>query len=197
MKKKAAFRRRNYFIKKGLQSRFIFGFSLSVVAGFLINWFLVYYLVDKGLAEALYRSHIKIGATGEVIGDILLKVNIIAVPLLIISVIIVGLFIVNKVTIPLTGFKEALEDFERGDMTLKTLKDIPAELSASYNTMVNRLGKVFISFKMQADELGKMVTEIKHLTHERALSSQEVKDIYLSLSKWRKAMEQQCSIFKV
>ncbi|MBI5328572.1 MAG: hypothetical protein HZB80_09855 [Deltaproteobacteria bacterium] len=197
MKEKAAFRRRNYFIKKGLQSRFIFGFSLSVVAGFLINWFLVYYLVDKGLAEALYRSHIKIGATGEVIGDILVKVNLVAAPLLIISVIIVGLFIVNKVTISLAGLKKAVEGFEKGDMTSRGLKDIPDELLSSYSAMVNRFGKAFVSFKMQTDELEKKVTEAKHITQERALSPQEAKDIYIALSNGRKAMEQEFSMFKV
>jgi hypothetical protein len=54
----AAYRRRNFFIKKGLQSRYIFSFSFAVVVIFLLHWFMVYYIVDKELALELYKSHI-------------------------------------------------------------------------------------------------------------------------------------------
>ncbi len=197
MKKQVAFRRRNYFIKKRLQSKFIFAFSLSVAVGFLINWAIVYYLVDKGLAETLYRSHVKIATTGDVIGAILLKVNLITSPILIISVFMVGLFIVRQVTFPLTGLKEALEGFEKGDMTPKVLKYVPTELSMGYNTMLNRLGKAFISFKKQTNEIEKKVMDLERLAEKRALSKQEAEDIYQFISKSRKAMEQEFSIFKV
>ena len=196
MTKQGSFRRRNYFIKKGLQSRFIFGFSLTVAIGFLTSWILVYYLVDKRLAQALYRSHIKIGTTGEIIGDILLKVNLIAVPLLIISVIIVGLFIVNRVTIPLTGFKEALEDFGKGNLTPKVLKDIPAELSMAYNKMVGYLAKIFASVTARVDELEQKIQELEHTADEKPLSQQKVENICKSIAEERKAIEQELSIFK-
>src|SRR3989337_3318721 len=130
------YRRRNYFIKKGLQSKFIFGFSLTVVVGFLVSWAFVYYTIDKRLSEELYRSHIKIETTGEIISGVLLKINLIAVPFLILSAIAVGVFIVRNITGPLRDFKEALEDFGRAELIPKTFKDIPYEPFMFYKTII-------------------------------------------------------------
>ena len=43
-------------------------------------WFMVYYIVDKELALELYKSHIKIRSTGEVIGPILWYLSIATIP---------------------------------------------------------------------------------------------------------------------
>ena len=191
------YRRRNYFTKKGLQSKFIFGFSLTVVVGFLASWAFVYYTIDKRLSEELYRSHIKIEATGEIIGEILLKINLIAVPLLILSAIAVGVFIVRNVTGPLSNFKEALEDFDRADLTPKTLKNVPPELSMSYNTMVDNFSKTFRSIKRKGDELEKIIEELERIAGGKTLSRQEVDDIYKSISENRNSIEKEISFFKV
>ena len=191
------YRRRNYFIKKRLQSKFIFGFSLTVVVGFLASWAFVYYTIDKRLSEELYRSHIKIETTGEIIGDILFKINLFAVPLLILSAIAVGVFIVRNVTGPLRNFKEALEDLGRADLTPKTLKNIPPELSMSYNTMVDNFSKTLRSIKRKGDEREKIIEELERIAGEKAISRQEVDDIYKSISENRKSIEKEISFFKV
>lgn len=191
------YRRRNYFPKKGLQSRFIFGFSLTVVVGFLVSWAFVYYTIDKRLSEELYRSHIKIETTGEIIGEILLKINLIAVPLFILTAVIVGVFTVRNVTGPLRNFKEALEDFGRADLTPKTLKNIPPELSMSYNTMVDNLSKTLRSIKRKGDELEKITEELERISGGKTVSRQELEDIYRSISENRKSIEKEISFFKV
>lgn len=191
------YRRRNYFIKKGLQSRFIFGFSVTVVLGFLASWAFVYYTVDKRLSEALYRSHIKIETTGEIISDILLKINLIAVPLLILSAIAVGVFIARNVTGPLRDFKEALEDFGRAELIPKTFKDIPDELSMLYNTMINNFSKVFKSARGKTDELERRVQELERISSGKTISRQEVEGIYKSILENSKSIEKEISFFKV
>lgn len=197
MERKVAYRRRNYFIKKGLQSRFIFGFSLTVVVGFLASWAFVYYTVDKKLSEELYRSHIKIETTGEIIGEILLKINLIAVPLLILSAIVVGVFIVRNVTGPLRNFKEALEAFGMADLTPKTLKNIPPELSMPYNTMIDNFSKTLRSVKGKGDELEKKIEELERIAGGKTISRQAVDDIYKSISENRNSIEKEISFFKV
>ncbi|MBI4681054.1 MAG: methyl-accepting chemotaxis protein [Nitrospirae bacterium] len=191
------YRRRNYFIKKRLQSRFIFGFSLIVVLGFLASWLFVYYTVDKRLSEELYRSHIKIETTEEIISGVLLKINLIAIPLLILSAVAVGEFIIDKVTGPIRNFKEALEDFGRADLTPKTLKDIPPELSMLYNTMVDNFSKTLRSIKRKEDELEKIIEELERIAGGKTISRQEVEDIYKSISENRNSIEKDISFFKV
>ncbi|MFZ3066158.1 MAG: hypothetical protein WA277_12840 [Nitrospirota bacterium] len=192
-----SYRRRNYFIKKRLQSRFIFGFSITVVLGFLASWAFVYYMIDKRLSEELYRSHIKIETTGVIIGDILLKINLIAVPLLILSTIVVGVIILRNVTGPLRNFKEALEDFGRADLTPKTLRNIPPELSMSYNTMVDNFSKTLRSIKRKGYELEKIIEELERTAGDKSISRQEVDDMYKSISENRKSIEKEISFFKV
>src|SRR3972149_4336989 len=153
------YRRRNYFVKKGLQSRFIFGFSVTVVLGFLTSWAFVYYTVDKRLSEAV--------------------------------------FIVRNVTGPLRDFKEALEDFGRAELIPKTFKDIPAELSMSYNTMINNFLKVFKSARGKADELERRVQELERISSGKTISRQEVEGIYKSILENSKSIEKEISYFKV
>ena len=197
MERKVAYKRRNFFIKKRLQSKFIFGFSLTVVVGFLASWAFVYYMIDKRLSEELYRSHIKIETTGEIISGILLKINLIAIPLLILSAIAVGVFIVRNVTGPLRNFKEALEDFGKADLTPKTLKNIPPELSMSYNTMVDNFSKTLRSIKRKGDELEKIIEELERIAGGKTIFRQEVDGIYKSISENRKSIEKEISFFKV
>lgn len=198
MEKKTAYKRRNYFIKKGLQSKFIFGFTLKVVLGFLASWLFVYYTVDKRLSEALYRSHITIGSTGEIIGDILLKVNLFAVPLLLLSAVGVGIYLVRHVTAPLWKFKEALEDFGRADLTQKTFfKDDFPELSKSYNTMIENYSTVLSSVKGKGDELEKLIEELDRIAGSNTISRQEVEEIYKSISENRSIIESEVSFFKI
>lgn len=190
-------KRRNYFINKTLQSRFIFGFTLKVVLGFLASWYIVYYLVDKKLSEAIYRSHINIGSTGEIIGDILLKVNLVAVPILVLAAIVLGEVMLKKITGPLKKFKEALEDFGRADLSTKILKDAPSELSVSYNTMVTAFSKVFRSIKGKRDELDKVADELELIAGKKSISREEIKDIYRSISTSREKLEKEIAFFKV
>lgn len=197
MERKVAYKRRNFFIKKRLQSKFIFGFSLTVVVGFLASWAFVYYTIDKRLSEELYRSHIKIETTGEIISGVLLKINLVAIPLLILSAIAVGVFIVRNVTGPLRNFKEALEDFGRADLTPKTLKNVPPELSMSYNTMIDNFSKTLRSIKRKGDELEKIIEELERIAGGKSISRQEVDDIYKSISENRKSIEKEISFFKV
>lgn len=195
---KGVFRRRKYFIKKKLQFRFVFGFSLTVIIGFLTSWTLVYYMVDKRLSEALYRSHIKIDTTGELISNILLKINLIVIPSLILVVIIVGLIIVRNATNPILGLKEAFEALEHGDLTPKTLrKEVPGELAASFHAMTNNLSNTFASLKEKEADLEQTLTRLRKAADNSKISQNEVKTIYKSILEQREFIDQKLSFFKI
>lgn len=189
-------RRRTYFINKKIQSTFIFGFTLKVVIGFLVSWLFIYYLVDKKLSEALYRSHINVGSTGEIISDILLKVNLFVVPLIILAAVILGELMIKRITGPLKYFKGAMEDFGKGDLTQKKLDNVP-ELSIRYNAMVNTFSNVFKSIKVQRDELDKMVDKLDVIAGKGTITRQEVEELSKSISLNREHIVKQISFFKV
>ena len=91
------YRRRNYFIKKGFQARFILRFILVIFLGIMVSSGIVYFLTSKKIEEAYYRSHIKIASTGEIVYPILFTANIITVGIIIVITIIITLLISHKI----------------------------------------------------------------------------------------------------
>src|SRR3990170_8342503 len=94
-------RRRNYFIKKAFQARFVMRFLAVVLTGSALSGYLLYSFTGREVQDAFYSGHIKLSRTGEIILPSLLKVNSGVLALVLLTVIVVVLVISNKVAGPL------------------------------------------------------------------------------------------------
>lgn len=199
MKKGVAYRRRNYFIKKRLQSRFILIFPLPVVAGFLLYWFAVYYILDKGLAEELYRSHIKVRTTGEVVLPLLWKLNIVTMPVIILAAGIVGYFFLRRIELPLSTFRKVAKALEEGDFTQRLSKgDSLEDLPEVFNETTERLEGAFRFFKGELNRLDMVIKRFDNLVKDKERPSPlEMRDILKDISDTRANLEKRLSDFKV
>ncbi len=149
------FRRRNFFIKKNLQSKYIVGFTASVLGGFLLNLLLVYYLIDRALSQELYKIHLKIQTTSEIAGPVLWKLGAITVPLIIAAAYVIGYYLTKGVEEPLLAFESAVKKTGGGDFTQKLPKKAPGELTAFFNRMSSSLEETFATVKNASSELEK------------------------------------------
>lgn len=149
------FRRRNFFIKKGLQSRYILGFTASVLGGFLLNLLLVYYLIDSALSQELYKIHLRIQTTSEIAGPVLWKLGAITVPCIIAAAYIIGYYLTKGVEEPLLAFESAVKKTGSGDFTQKLPKKTPGELPAFFNRMASSLEETFAAVKVSSSDLEK------------------------------------------
>lgn len=192
-KERPRFRRRNYFIKKGLQSRFIAGFSLAVFLGLLANLLVSYFLIDRELTQELYKIHIKIRTTSEIAVPILLKLSAVTIPSILIVSAVIGFFLTRRIELPLLKFRDAIQTRSRGDFSRDLSKNMPGELSTAFNNMSRSLEAVFYSVKKSASSLDK---ESERLAKPEA-AREELKSALEAITEARGQISLDISKFKV
>ncbi len=141
-KAETKFRRRNFFIKKGFQAKFILRFILIIFLGIVVSSGIVYYLTSKRIEEVYYRSHIKIASTGEIIYPILLTANIITLGIIIVVTIIITLLISHKIAGPLYRIEKSIHEIGEGNLAFKIYlraKDELITLAEIFNNMITKL----------------------------------------------------------
>jgi len=73
------YKTRKLLIKENFQIKFIISFILLLFIEIILTTFCVYQLSYKALEESAFRSHIAIANTAQIIGPVILKVNMCAV----------------------------------------------------------------------------------------------------------------------
>src|SRR3989338_2201003 len=136
------FRRRNYFIKKGLQGSFVLSFSLAVLAGLFLNLLAAYFLIDRELAGELYRIHLKIRTTSEVAWPILWRLGAATVAVVLIVAAAIGWLLTKRGETLLRAFVDSVRKAAGGDLTERIEKKEGLEnLPGAFNSVVASLGK--------------------------------------------------------
>ncbi len=153
---KKTWRRRNFFIKKGFQSRFIMKFLGVVMSGSAMSGYIMYLFISKDAEDTFYRSHIKLSSTGEMILPSLLKVNMGVLVVVLLAVVVITVLISHKVAGPLYRLGKETEKIADGDLTgnfkLRTNDELKG-LATSFEDMNRELKTLFNDIRQQAEEI--------------------------------------------
>ncbi|MDP2690402.1 MAG: hypothetical protein Q8P48_09885 [Deltaproteobacteria bacterium] len=147
------YRRRKFLVRKGLQGRFVIGFSSAVLVGLLANLVLAYFLIDRELTEELYKIHLKIRTTSEVAVPILWKLGAVTIPSIIAISAIIGHFLTRRVEAPLQRFGAAVKKTGEGDFTQRLGGSAGAELSGPFNAALRSMEQRFRPLKKSGRDL--------------------------------------------
>lgn len=194
------YRRRNYFIKKGLQGRFVLGFSVLVLSGFLLNLLGVYFLIDRELAAGLYKVHLKIRTTSELALPVIWRLGIITVPAIVVIAALIGYRLTSRIEIPLLGFMDAMRKTGEGDFTRRLGDgfDNLREVSDRFNRLGARLERSFCTVKAAAEALEGGFKELDHLaTRPGGPDREELVRTLEGISEERNKAAKEISRFKV
>jgi len=197
MEKSVTYRRRRYFINKGLQSRFILTFALIVVVAFFLNWQLVYYMVDKELAVELYKSHIKIRTTGAIIKPVLIKMNMILVPLLVVATTSAVILLTRAIELPIAGFRDAVEAFGEGKLSTRFTDKAPGDLATGFNRLAEQYEGSFTRVDEEIRALESVVATIEERAKLPEPPVSEIRDMAGSIDGINKRIKEEISRFKV
>ncbi len=178
------YRRRNYFINKGLQGRFVIGFSSAVFIGILANILLVYFLIDRELAGELYKIHLKIRTTSQIAVPILLRLGAVTVPAILAASAVIGYFLTRRVERPLEEFRDAVGAVTRGDFTHRLSGETGMEISEPFNSAAGSLARRFEAVKGFATGLDESLRRL-----DVAVSTASKKEIEAALSGVRDARQ--------
>lgn len=133
---KRTWRRRNFFIKKELQGKYIFSIFIFVIAGAVL-FTAVFGLLSADTLTITYKgSNLQVGRTPVVLLKEIIKANWIFVVAGGLLVVIVSIFLTHRVAGPLYRFERTLEEMKKGNFTSEIRlrsKDEAKELAEMFN----------------------------------------------------------------
>jgi len=133
---KRTWRRRNFFIKKEFQGKYIFSVFIFVLAGAVL-FTTVFGLLSADTLSITYKgSNLQVGRTPVVLLKEIVKTNWIFIVAGGVLVAVASMFLTHRVAGPLFRFEKTLEEMKKGnfnsEIRLRT-KDEAKELAGMFN----------------------------------------------------------------
>ena len=151
-----SYQRRNYFIKKGFQVRFIIKFCLLMLLGIVISTGLLFVFSQGTLTSSFQNSRLVIENTSLAILPAIIYTSLITLCLLTLATILVTLFISHKIAGPMFRFEKDLKEIGQGNLTKKVMlrrKDQAAELAGSITEMAALLREKVVNIRQGLEKV--------------------------------------------
>ena len=162
-------KRRNYFIKKEFQTKFILKFCILVVLTALISAFLIYRFSGSTVTTVFKNSRIKIVPSAKFIMPGLILSSLISVTLVGIATIIVVMFVSHRIAGPLYKLESLLERMASGDVSFDIhlrKKDEVEKLAEALGRAVHGLNELLCGAKEESTQLNSVIKELKVLSEK-------------------------------
>ncbi|MBU4376778.1 MAG: methyl-accepting chemotaxis protein [Candidatus Omnitrophica bacterium] len=154
-------RRKNYFIKKEFQAKFILKFCALVALTALISASVIYLFLSQSVITVFENSRIVIKPSTEFIMPGLILSGLVSIALVGVTTIIIVLFISHRIAGPLYKIESSLEKMGDGDLSFDISfrkNDETKILSEVFNRARRRLNNMISGIKKDLKE-GRDVTE--------------------------------------
>jgi len=151
-------KRRNYFIDKNFQTKFIVKFCLVVIFSSLAIGSLLFVLLKSFTTVAIENIHVTVKSTSDFILPIVIEILLIVSVLSALCVVMLTLFASHKISGPLYRLKKEVEKIKEGDLraNFTTRKnDQLKELSVTFTDMDRVLIAKYSELKEKIEELKK------------------------------------------
>lgn len=156
MKNNIQNRRRNYYIKKEFQAKFIMKFCGLVILGAAISGAVIYFMSSSTVTTVFENSRLTIKSTSEYILPSVLISSAIMIMLIGLATIAVTLFTSHKIAGPLYSIEKDIEELASGNLNIR------------FNLRGN-------------DEIKALAEKLDNLTNSLKSKVKDIKDASLSL----------------
>ena len=153
-------RRRNYFIKRALQTKLIINAYVFALIVLFLSAVLIYFFGGRTISSNFYQAILEIKNTRELFLPSLVVSVILAAVIGIILISIKFLFISHQIAGPLYRLEKVIKEITSGNLRIHTKlrkKDEMKELADDVNSMVvvyrDRLGSIKKSLELLEKEL--------------------------------------------
>lgn len=134
-------KRRNYFIDKPFQTRFILKFCFLVIAAGLVTIGFLYYFSMQSMTVSIVNSRVVVKTTADFLLPVLIQTVVVVTILVGLATMFVTMFVSHKIAGPLFHFRKCLKAVGDGDFSEIKLRkmDQLQELAKDFNDMVRKL----------------------------------------------------------
>ncbi|MDD5427629.1 MAG: hypothetical protein PHI58_00110 [Candidatus Omnitrophica bacterium] len=150
------FRRKNYFIDKQFQTRFIVKFCVIVIVSSVAIGFSIFYLSMGFTTVAIENAHVIVKSTSDFILPVIVETVVMATLFSAIAVIFLTLFTSHRIAGPLYRLKKDIEAFKNGDLTVNFRTRNTDQLKGLADSLVEMgtaTGKKHLEIKAKLEEL--------------------------------------------
>lgn len=169
-------RRKNYFIKKEFQTKFILKFCMLVILTALISAFVIYYFSSRSVTTIFENSRLTIKPSTEFIMPGLILSSLISVILVGMATVVVVLFVSHSIAGPLYKLENSLERIANGDVSFDIQfrkKDEMKRLAQVFNVASQSLNSLISNAKAESDQLDSVIKELKTVVEKTPKEQQE------------------------
>lgn len=135
------YKRRNYFIEKSFQAKFILKFCALVALGGILTIGLLYLIAMQSTTVSFVNSRVVVRTTADFILPILIQTVAIVTVIVGLATIAVTLFVSHKIAGPLYRFKKVMEELEEGnfpqDFHIRQFDQLQ-DLAVTFNNMIKK-----------------------------------------------------------
>ncbi|MFZ5907431.1 MAG: methyl-accepting chemotaxis protein [Nitrospirota bacterium] len=167
---KRTWRRRNYFIKKDLQGKYIFSFFIFVLLGSILFTVIFSYLTSDTMTIVYDNYTVRVGQTPFM----LLKETLSAHWIFIVTggllVIIVSMFLTHRFAGPLFRFEKSVEEMISGNFDFQIRlrnKDEGKELAEKINRLITMISSSMNDLKRLNADMEDTLSDIAKTLEER------------------------------
>ncbi|MBF0485357.1 MAG: methyl-accepting chemotaxis protein [Candidatus Omnitrophica bacterium] len=132
-------KRRNFYIDKDFQSRFIVKFCALVVGGAGLTISLLYWFSRQSTSVSIFKSRVVVMTTADFILPLLVQTVVVVSIIVGLAAIVVTLFVSHKIAGPLFRFKQTFKELSEGNFSsqVKLRKDDQLhEVATEFNQMI-------------------------------------------------------------
>jgi len=177
-------RRRQFFIKKEFQGKFILLFALCVIGPVSLAVTALYVQARTELERYFFSSHLKITNTGEIFSGLLIKTNLISSALMVVLVMLLTLYIFHRLNTHFFRMEARFDAIGRGDFSLlpqppSRFNEVSTLINLSEQTRQNyreRFRQIEVLLSKLEDSLtaGAGTAELRQISKELAVHLQRV-----------------------
>lgn len=113
-------RRRQFFIKKEFQGKFILLYAMIIICLAMLTAYCLYLSIQKTLEIGLYSSHLKVDRSGDLLLGILSRTNIFAILAIVILVMLLSLYVFKRLNTHFFRMECRIDAMSQGDFTSPT-----------------------------------------------------------------------------
>ncbi|RMF45761.1 MAG: hypothetical protein D6751_06645 [Deltaproteobacteria bacterium] len=157
-------RRRNFFIKKEFQGKFILTYALTLtgLAG-LVTWILSIQM-RAAIENHLYSSHLNIQRTGDFMFDLLVRTNMMAVIGILALVLLISGIIVSRLNRHFHRMCSTLQEMSRGNFDTP---DIPESHFHEITNLIRLVEELKLHYRKKFATIHDALAEIEQACDQR------------------------------
>jgi methyl-accepting chemotaxis protein len=189
------YKRRNYFTKKGFQSRFMLRFIAASVLANVITVTIFILLARNKIDSLLFSMRLPNVSAGALLSPEAFTASIVAVVSVSLLFLWVARGMYDKISGPLHRIMADLHTIGNGDLSCRvTLRDIDEfkDFAGELNAMVETLHTRFSGVKNRADELARASKALRN-----APNTEEARAAIRSMRTSISSLEEQVQAFKI